>query len=148
MPEDIEITQLDHLIFQNEGTTVNIERLPSQLQAAKSSSPLTYEKLLEENGRLREEVAYHQSALKSFMILFEKSRDAVRILETALRETSYRGGPHRASTFLFQRAHQGFMVLKMGLRDMSEKMTASEQRLLDYFGITLDDTRSKDLEII
>ena len=148
MSEDIRITPLDHLILQNGGVTVNIERLPSHMQAAKCQPPPTLQQLLEENGRLREEIAYYQSALQSFMTLFEQSRESLRILQFALTEISYRGGPHKASAFLFQNSHQAFTVLKTALRKMSDEIATSEQGLLDYFGICLDDTSSKDFEVL
>ncbi|GBF62521.1 hypothetical protein TMEN_5067 [Trichophyton mentagrophytes] len=142
---DINISPLDHRIYQNGGLTTNIERLPSQLQATKSQLRVTTEEFIRENSRLREELAYYKSIQQALIIILERSKESIRLLQTTLSNVSYR---NEASNAILKASHQVLLLLRDGLRRMSEKVTISEQRLLNYFGIALDDTRNEDIKII
>jgi hypothetical protein len=83
-----EITPLDHQIFLAGGTTTAIERLPGQLQKAKAARQQSYMKLnlelIRENGRLRKEIAYHQSCEKSLRCFLETCLELSTHLQQAM----------------------------------------------------------------
>ena len=146
--ESIELTFLDHVILQHGYLTVNAERLPSVIQEMKDQQQLTSVDLIRENGRLREEIAYHQEAQQIFWMLFEKTRDAQRLLWECLNAIETEPSDQSASDLIAELAATASKVLSTALKDTSHKLAASESRLLDYFGITLDNTSTLDFTIL
>jgi hypothetical protein len=145
--ESIELTFLDHVILQHGYLTVNAERLPSVIQEMKNQQ-LTSVDLIRENGRLREEIAYHQEAQQIFWMLFEKTKDAQRLLRECLNVIETEPSSQSASDLIAESAATASKVLSTVLKDTSHKLAASESRLLDYFGISLDNTSTLDFTIL
>ena len=92
--EPEELTPLDHRIAIQGGTTSNIDYLPNRLKIhktriSKSPSEEIWE-LTQENGYLREELAYYKRAFKSTHDFKEEVSRAHRLLQQALQTMSRR----------------------------------------------------------
>lgn len=92
--QDFDVTPLDHRIAQNGGTTSRLERLPYRLRKFKSENDVELERRIEEltreNGRLREELAFHEGAHRALRSLFVQTKDAYELLRGALQGASER----------------------------------------------------------
>jgi hypothetical protein len=148
MSSDISITPLNHALRQRGLKTTELERLPILLEASKNDPSPTIVDLLRENGRLREEVAYHQELSRALMGILESTKRARCILDEALLEVGYFLDSTSAVNALKEKATFAYKVLKEGLKESSHKIYASECRLLDFFGITLDETEGRDFSVI
>lgn len=107
-----EITALDHHIAARGGTTSNVEKLPSQLQFNKNRSPPTRCQQFEE--LTRENGYLHQ-------------------------ELAHHQETHRAMVTLHVNTVRAYKILKEGLQELSQRVAGSEKRLLEYWGLDLDD---------
>ncbi|KAE8423656.1 hypothetical protein BDV36DRAFT_306159 [Aspergillus pseudocaelatus] len=145
---DVEITILDHIISQNGQKTVNIERLPSQLQKSKLDAPPTVQDLQREIGRLRQEIAFYQEAQKALLASFEGSREAYRLLRDTLEAVVLHQDLGRAFMSLAYSARKAGTVIQQSLRHTSEQLATSEGHLLRSLGISLDDSSTKDYTIL
>jgi hypothetical protein len=148
MSSDISITPLDHALHQRGHKTTELERLPMLLEASKSDSSPTIVDLLRENGRLREEVAYHQELSRALMGVLESTKLARCALDEALMEVGFFLDSTSALIALKEKATFAYKILNEGLKESSHKIYASECRLLDFFGITLDETKGRDFNVI
>ncbi|EED21205.1 hypothetical protein TSTA_084360 [Talaromyces stipitatus ATCC 10500] len=148
MSPDIIITPIKHALYQQGHKTTDIERLPSILQESKNEPPPTIVDLLRENGRLRQELAYHQELSTALMDVLESTKLARRILDEALLEMPYFPDAQNALAVLKGKFSSAYSVIKEGLRKSSYKISSSESRLLEFFGITFDDTEGRDFTII
>jgi len=92
--DTVHITPLDYHIAQHGGLTASIERLPHLLQNAKSKTTTDtnqrLEELVRENGRLREEIAFHQDTQRALMSSYTASVEAFETLKESLQVTSER----------------------------------------------------------
>ncbi|KAF5862043.1 hypothetical protein ETB97_012189 [Aspergillus alliaceus] len=139
---------LDHIIFQNGGSTVNIDRLPGSLQKTKTEQPPTVEDLYREIGRLREEVAFYQETHHAMMGLFEETREAYRLLRDALQAASlHQDLPHAFMSVTYS-ARKAGTAMQKALREASDKVAVCEKQFLRSFGISLDDTSTRDWTIL
>lgn len=148
MSSDIPITPLNHALHQRGLKTTDLERLPSSLKASKSESSPTIVDLLRENGRLREEIAYHQALSTALIGILESTKRARRILDEALLEVDFFLDSTSALNVLKENAISAYNILKEGLKDSSHKIYSSECRLLTFFGIALDETEGRDFNVI
>lgn len=148
MSSDIPITPLDHALHQRGLKNIDLERLPMSLEASKGDSSPTIVDLLRENGRLREEIAYHQELSRALVGVLESTKLARRILDKALLEVGFFLDSTSALANLKEKATCAYKVLKEGLKDSSHKIYISECRLLHFFGITLDETEGRDFSVI
>jgi len=107
-----EVTALDHHIASRGGMTSTIEKLPSQLQLNKNRSPPTRSKRIEE---LTRENGYLR------------------------QELAHHHETHCAMVTLHAKTVRAYKVLQEGLQELSQQVAGSERRLLEYWGIDLDD---------
>ena len=107
-----EVTALDHHIATHGGTTFNIEKLLSRLQFSKTHPPQTQSKRIEELVR-------ENSYLRQEIALYQETRGALMALH--------------AKTI------KAYELLQDGLQVLSQQVAQSEKRLLNYWGIDLDD---------
>jgi hypothetical protein len=143
-----EITALDHTIFQRGHMTVNIERLPSSLQISKKDAPLTLTERIRENGRLRQEIAHYEELLGALRDVFEASKEVHRLLYEMLAELPCHPDEQNALASMAEKAGMVFTLLRRALREASNRMMLSEGRLLEYFGISLDNTFIQDFTVL
>ena len=92
--------------------TSTIEKLPSQLQLNKNRSPPTRSKRIEE---LTRENGYLR------------------------QELAHHHETHCAMVTLHAKTVRAYKVLQEGLQELSQQVAGSERRLLEYWGIDLDD---------
>ncbi|GKZ98453.1 hypothetical protein AnigIFM59636_003248 [Aspergillus niger] len=135
--EDIEITTLDHTIFQHGQKTANIERLPNHLQKSKLEDPPTVRDLQTEIGRLRQEIAFYQEAQKALLASFEGGREAYRVLRDALEPASVHQDLVHAFTALAYGVQKAGIVIRQSLQTNSERLATSESDLLRSLEIPL-----------
>lgn len=146
--EVTELTRLDHIIFQSGRKTVNTERLPIFLEISKNEKPPTLEELQFEIGRLRQEVALHQEAQETLMKLFSDTKNVYNLLREALtRASSQSTRDTGAFLELACNVQDAGLMVQESLHEVSEKLTISENKLLEALGISLDDTKEKDFSV-
>jgi predicted RNA-binding Zn ribbon-like protein len=143
-----ELTRLDHIILQYGGKTNNTERLPIFLEKSKHEQALSFEELQRDIGRLREEVAFHQEAQQALMTLFSDTREVYRLLRDALQKASPYYNEEPAFLELAYSAQDAGLLIRHSLQKASQRLSSSEGRLLQAFGIILDDTSGKDYSIL
>jgi hypothetical protein len=148
MSSDIVITPIKHTLYQQGHKTTDIERLPIILEASKNEVPPTIIDLLRENGRLRQEVAYHQELSGALMEILESTKVARRILDEALLQIPYLPDAQSTLAVLREKMSIAYGVIKEGFRKSSHRIYSSESRLLEFFGIKLDDTEGRDFDVI
>ena len=107
-----EVTALDHHIATHGGTTSNIEKLPSRLQFSKTHPPRTQSERIEE-------LVHENSYLHQEIALYQETRGALMALHA--------------------KTVKAYELLQDGLQVLSQQVAKSEKRLLDYWGIDLDD---------
>ncbi|QRD90582.1 hypothetical protein F9C07_2283815 [Aspergillus flavus] len=143
-----EVSTLDHIIAQHGLRTVKIEQLPSSLQKSKTEPPPTIEDLQREIGRLRQELAFHQDVQVAFIKLLDDSREAYRLIQEALRTATIPNHPDYTTTMLCLTVRKTGFMIKSALRQVSERLSASEVQLLNSYGIFMDDTFLDDHTIL
>lgn len=143
-----ELTRLDHIILQYRGMTNNTKRLPIYLQKSKHEQPPTFEELQREIRRLRQEIAFHQEVLQALMPLFNNTREVYRLLRDALQKASPYCNGEPAFLELAYNAQDAGLLIRQSLQNASKGLSSSEGRLLQAFGIILDDTSGKDYSIL
>jgi hypothetical protein len=108
----VEVTPLDHAIARHHGTTSNLDCLPHRLRISKEQVSATPMQRIHE---LTRENGY----LREELAMYKDTR-------TALRE-------------LQERTKQAHQILNDALQDVSRRLARSERRLLDYWGVNIDD---------
>ena len=114
--ETPEVSLLDHRIFTHGGTTSVIDSLPSQLNLRKRRAHPPPSKELEE---LTRENGY----LREELALHQETRLAI--------------------TKLHRKTIEAYQILQNALQEMSQKVATSEERLLQYWGIDIDEDASE-----
>ncbi|KAJ5946396.1 hypothetical protein N7454_003235 [Penicillium verhagenii] len=92
-PISEEITPADHHILSLGGTTSNLDRLPSRLKRAKTSSPdltVRFEELVYEMSYLRAELQWHKETKQILLEFQGKVVDIFTSLEDALARAAAR----------------------------------------------------------
>ncbi|KAK1145170.1 hypothetical protein N8T08_004603 [Aspergillus melleus] len=143
-----EPTALDHVILQNGGRTVNLERLSSNLKQSKLDSPPSVPDLHREIGRLRQELAFHQEAHMALNQVFSDAREVYQLIQEALLRASNQHKLWHAFIIISSTTKHAGGKIHRALNQVSEKLAALETDLLLSYGVTLDDTHKKDYSIV
>ncbi|KAL4925806.1 uncharacterized protein BDV17DRAFT_270972 [Aspergillus undulatus] len=143
-----DITLLDHIISQHGHKTVAYERLPSVLQHAKTEPLPTIPDLQREIGRLRYEVIFHKERHESLIKLFSDVRIIYRLIEDSLQTAAQQHRLHDAFMAISSASQQAALLIQGSLRYTSDRLAASEEQLLDSYGISLDDTHANDYSVL
>lgn len=115
----LEITKLDVQIAQACGTTSGIDMLPSRLQKTKRN-PLAPSYV--------EDLVSQNGYLREEIIFHKESKNAMLAFHSE--------------------ALASFSILEPALKNLSEKLLASEGRLLEYWGIKLTSLDKDDLTVL
>ena len=107
-----EITSLDHRIGKTGGTTSSLDLLPTRLKIHKKTGHMTPAQDVYELTR-------QNGYLQAEVALLKETRSALRDLQAKAKEAS--------------------AILRGALKEVSEKLAESEQRLVNYWGIHSDD---------
>ena len=158
---------LDHCIAAHGGTTSTYEELPHRLKISKQHQPLTLEgrigELVWENGYQREELAYHKTNQKAGSKFYTRVKDIHARLGKALRERSetewhaelawinghrpeelaYHHTSQKAGSRLYFQVMELHTKLKEVIKERSETERQAESRLLQYWGIDVEDVQSE-----
>lgn len=116
-----EITKLDARIAREGGASSTLDMLPASLQRGKPVAKQS------SHGYIRD-LVYENDYLRQEIVYYKESREAMLAFH--------------------QQTLKSFQVLQTALKELSDKMARSEEFMLRYWGIDVNNANEDDLVVL